>query len=266
MQYRKKFVRRPWLTQEETSRSWGAHLQVLGSGAADQAASVLLTTANKKYLFNCGENIGRFSQDQKVSLKKVDQTFFTQSKWNCIGGVTSLIFATVASTGFPPKFHGPKNLHPIVQRMIFLSSLGGLFKHRFRADTFDTGRLYEDHRVVIKSVELKRLQEDTAIIYMCKLKECRGKFSIKKSIDRKVPIDLVGKLAKGEDVTLDDGTVITSAEIRHPDMPEVVIFCKQMEFYDFELEKSEFSKEIPFFLNSSCRCTEQRLSARLSDK
>lgn len=217
VQFRKKYVQRK---RESTLNASGAHLQVLGSGAQDQPASVILQARDKRYLFNCGEGIGRLCTNAGISLKKVEHAFFTQSKWNCIGGITSLMFATIASNGHLPIFHGPKNLFKIAQRMSFLSIIGGIYKHRFTEANFHSDERFEDHKLVIEPIELKHSQ-DTAMIYMCKLKECRGRFSLEKSIDKDVPGPLLVKLFRGEDVTLDDGTIVTPNDVRHSDSAEI---------------------------------------------
>lgn len=233
MSLRKKYIKnrekiKYVLTTAEKRENATATLHVIGSGAVDQPASVLINVNTQLYLFNCGEGIGRLCHASKINLRRIQNAFFTQSKWNCIGGVTSLIFMTVANYGFPPIFHGPNNLPKIFQRMIFLSSLGHHFKHRFGSndDTYTLTKRYEDTNVVIQPIELKDLN-DTTVVYLCKIRACRGKFSVEKTVTKNIPAGpLLAKLYRNEDVTLDDGTVVTAAEVRHPDIPEINILCE----------------------------------------
>lgn len=216
--HRKKIFSRQ-LNKNDTSS--GSFLKVIGSGASDAPASVILYTKYRRYLFNCGEGVLRHAQDAEVSLSKIDHAFFTQSKWNCIGGVMSLIFrAVTSSTGHPPVLHGPSNLPKIIQRILFLPSLG--HKHRFEPESFKTCERLEDDVLTVDSVELKHLN-DTAIVYVCKLKKCKGTFSLQKSLDRNVPPPLMVKLLRGENITLDDGMVVMADEVRHPDMPDTFL-------------------------------------------
>lgn len=219
--YRKKYIQPQ---KESKVRASNAHLQVLGSGAPSQPASVLLNTHDTRYLFNCGEGIGRMSQNANIRLTKIAHAFFTQSKWNCIGGITSVIFATIASSGFPPTFNGPNNLQKIFQRMSYLSIVGGIFKHRFTDNSFKNER-FEDNKIIIEPVELVHLR-DSAIIYVCKLKACPGRFSLKKSLEKNVPAHLIAKLFRGQDVTLDDGTVITREDVLNRDWPDLYFIGK----------------------------------------
>lgn len=234
MAFRKKFVGR---VRDKSSDAWDAHLQVIGSGAPDQPSSVILNTTSKKYLFNCGEGVARCSHDLKMSLKTVNHVFFTQSKWTCIGGVTTIIFSTIANCGYPPTFHGPGGLQKIFQRMIFLSSLGGLFKHRFNSDAYQTTETVENDGIVIECAELKHDQE-IAIVYLCKLKASRGKYSLRKSVDKNVPVEMLKNLFRGECVTLDDGTVITPADVQHDDLPEVFFMCKYLSWKLLQISNS----------------------------
>lgn len=222
---RKKYIEK----KPHDSNAIGLQLQVIGTGAADQPAIVALNAVDKYYLFNCGEGIGRHCQEARISLNKITNVFFTQSKWNCIGGITSVIFATVAHAGYPPHFHGPKNLQKIIQRMIFLSSLGALFKHRFEKDSFFTAKRFEDDKIVVQSIPLN-CGNETAMLYVCKVKARSGGFSLKKSVDKNIPAALLPKLFNGETITLADGTIVKSTDVRFPDLPEVNMICTVVMF------------------------------------
>lgn len=221
MAKRKKYIKE----RTSDSNSPGIELQVIGTGAADQPAIVALNAVEKCYLFNCGEGIGRHCQELKISLKRVSNIFFTQSKWQCIGGVTSVNFVTIATRGYPPKIHGPENLQKIIQRTVFLSSVGSLFEHRFKGDSFFTTERFEDNKIIVEPIQLNYGHE-TAMLYVCKLIARRGGFSLQKSVDKNVPAAMLQKLFNGESITLDDGTIVKPTDVRYPDMPEVNLICK----------------------------------------
>lgn len=205
-----------------------AQLQVIGSGAADQPASVILRVFDKLYLFNCGEGIKRYCQDSQINFKKITNVFFTQSKWHCIGGIINLAYMTFAHSDRPPNFHGPQNLQPIFQRMVRLSSQASAVQKHFTSDIFTSNQRYEDDRIVIEPIELKS-QMDTTMIYMCKIKGRRGYYSlqkVKELVHFGVPVEALPKLLRGEDVTLDDGRIIASDDLRQPDLLEIVFMRK----------------------------------------
>lgn len=223
----KRFIKRKTESKQGPTE---AKLIVLGSGAPDQSASVVLDALDQRYLFNCGEGITRFAKENNIPLQTIDHAFFTQNKWNCIGGVTSLMFCTIAQSGYPPTVHGPENLHKIFQRMSFLSTVGGIFKTRFTPDSFNTNEHFEDNKVVIDSVKLCHMQEGT-FVYVCKLKACHGQFSLKKTLDLNVPSTLLATLYRGESVTLDDGTVVTPEQVRKKDWHDTYVMCKFMDTF-----------------------------------
>lgn len=214
---RKKKYIKP--SEESMDGATTAYLQVLGSGAADEPASVLLNTQNTRYLFNCGEGIGRTCKNSGISLGNIRHAFFTQSKWDRIGGVTHLFFSTIANMGYLPTFYGPGELYKIFRRMSFLSVIGSEFDLRFTDQYFKNDR-FEDSKMVIEPVELKH-QNDTAIVYVCKLKACQGKISVEKSVKKNVPAHLIKNLYRGEDVILDDGTIVKNSDVKNGDWPEM---------------------------------------------
>lgn len=116
--------------------------------------------------------------------------------------------------------------------MIFLSSLGSLFKHRFEKNSFFTTERFEDNKIVVQPIEM-HCGKETAILYVCKLKARQGGFSLKKSVEKNVPAILLPKLFNGETVTLDDGTILKPTDVRFPDMPEVNMICKLQLTSDF---------------------------------
>nr|XP_029727345.1 LOW QUALITY PROTEIN: ribonuclease Z, mitochondrial-like [Aedes albopictus] len=62
--------------------------------------------------------------------------------------------------------------------------------------------------------------EESVMAYICKLKLRFGQLSLEKCVDRGVtPGPLLGQLKNGNDVTLPDGTVVKSSDVRGPDDP-----------------------------------------------
>lgn len=226
LSHTKKYVKQKC---DSKLKATNAYLQVIGSGSADQPASVVLVTTDQRYIFNCGESIERLCHNSGISIKKINHAFITQTKWNCIGGITNLLFATIATSGFPPTFHGPENLHKIVQRMSYLSIVGGLFNKRFTQDLFKTDEYFEDSKLAINTVTLRHSGE-SANVYFCKLKACEGSFSLQKSLDKNVPAPMIAKLFQGEDIELEDGTIVTAKEVRDPDYPDMHIICRSLTF------------------------------------
>lgn len=200
----------------------GACLKVIGSGAPDQPASVVVYAKSKAYLFNCGEGIIRQCRDAQISMKNIDHIFFTQSKWNCIGGFANVVTEKMYQSGYPPTFHGSKNLSQIIPRIANFS-LKGVFESGLNPKPFSSSKRFEDDGIVIHSVKITSQQNDTAYIYVCKLKASKGKLSLKKSVEKNVPAAFLEQLSRGENVIFDDGTLMTPDEVRDRDMPDTFV-------------------------------------------
>ncbi|XP_053694596.1 ribonuclease Z, mitochondrial [Sabethes cyaneus] len=63
-------------------------------------------------------------------------------------------------------------------------------------------------------------KETSVMAYICKLKLRFGQLSLEKCVDKGItPGPLLGRLKNGHDVTLPDGTVVKSSDVRGPDDP-----------------------------------------------
>lgn len=203
-----------------------AYLQVISSGAG-QPPSLAFVTTHESYLFNIGDSLNRELMATGLRLTKFRNIFITQSKWQCMGGVPALLLLSYNAYGAFPRFHGPRNLYKIIQRIFHLSTL-----HRVAdlpiSKTYNAQNYFEDGAVRVDFIELSAKKEsEVAFAYFCKLKRRSGGFSIAKTVEHNVPAGpLIMHLLKGEDVTLEDGTVVKASDVRNPDLPEVYFLGK----------------------------------------
>lgn len=149
----------------------------------------------------------------------------TQAKWSHVGGIASVMFETAALTGQIPIFHGPiTNLFKFIRRLSHLSLIGSLFKMSITSDNI----INEDDHVENETFRFEKIpikngdgeSANIAYSYLCKLKPNKGKLSITKTVDKRIPPGaMLTKLIQGEDITLDDGTVVTQKDVSFPDSP-----------------------------------------------
>lgn len=94
------------------------HLQVLGTGGGELKPCLFLFTDSKRYLFNCVENVQRFSNEYKVRQSKLHHFFITRMAWDNVGGLPgqSLHFANFfdAQSRSPIQLHGPEALSDFI--------------------------------------------------------------------------------------------------------------------------------------------------------
>lgn len=71
----------------------------------------------------------------------------------------------------------------------------------------------------------KRIKnEKFSMAYICRTKDTLGTLIIEKCVDLGItPGPLLGKLKNGEDITLENGTVVKSSDVKMPDVPGAVI-------------------------------------------
>lgn len=154
-------------------------LNVIGSGAPGEPASICLSTSNVNYLFNVGEGSYRLAVQQKIDIKKIQHIFITQKKWSHIGGFLSFIFTIYYKTKKMPRFYGPPHLYKCFRRILCTTQFSYF---DFRNIEMSDEKHYEDDAIRIDFVEIdsnelkenneKTLVRDDAkiIVYFCKLK------------------------------------------------------------------------------------------------
>lgn len=71
-----------------------------------------------------------------------------------------------------------------------------------------------------RRLDIDASKEPMALSYICRLKPRPGSLCLERCVEKGVlPGPLLGRLKAGEDVTLADGTVVKSADVRMPDDP-----------------------------------------------
>ncbi|KAJ9587573.1 hypothetical protein L9F63_019004, partial [Diploptera punctata] len=93
---------------------------------------------------------------------------------------------------------------------------------------------------------LLEMKENVAMNYICRLKPRPGALSLNQCVERGVPAGpLLGKLKAGEDVTLQDGTIVKSCDVRLPDDPGpvfIVVDCPMLSYIDSLVKNPMFAR------------------------
>ncbi|XP_061395358.1 ribonuclease Z, mitochondrial [Musca vetustissima] len=200
-------------------------LQILGGGANGSPASVYLFTDQSRYLFNCGEGTQRLAHEHKTKLARLEQIFVTRNTWPTIGGIPGLAL-TVQDAGVKElSLHGPPYIDNILMSMkkfVVLKSL------QLKTVDCTVSQDFEDSVMNVKCLPLYRAkangdvteinnQESVVISYICTLKPRPGPLNLEKCVEHGVPPGpLLGLLKNGIDVTLENGTVVKSADVSEP--------------------------------------------------
>lgn len=127
-------------------------LNIIGSGASGESPSVCLSTSsNEKWLFNCGEDCQRLLIERNEKVSRIKHIFVTQTKWNCIGGISCISRMINNTQGWLPMFHGPKQLYKCIKRMLCLSILSEL---DFRPIDCNQKKFFEDDSLRIDFISI----------------------------------------------------------------------------------------------------------------
>lgn len=150
-------------------------LNVIGSGAFGESPSICLSVAKDvNYLFNCGEDCHRLLNQFKIKISTIKHIFITQTKWNCIGGISGVGRTVNSTSGWLPMLHGPKQLYKCIKRILCLSILSEL---DFRPIDCNFNRFYENDHLRIEFISIKLNKrcdirdEHEVFIYVAKLKD-----------------------------------------------------------------------------------------------
>lgn len=128
-------------------------LNVIGSGGLGESSSICLSISNNEnYLFNCGEDCQRLLTECEIKISTIKHIFITQTKWNCIGGISGVGRTINNLNGWLPMLHGPKQLYKCIKRILCLSILSEL---DFRPMDCNFERFFENDHLKIEFVAIK---------------------------------------------------------------------------------------------------------------
>lgn len=152
-------------------------LNVIGAGPPIELASLLVSTSNNRgYLFNCGEECARFLAQDQHNIANISDIFFTQVKWNCIGGISTLNSFYYQAKNRLFKYHGPKKLFRCIRKILCLSIMKEI---EFTPAHCNKDTFFENDTIRIEFVSIEPERPETAhvrdvnevIVYLCTLKQ-----------------------------------------------------------------------------------------------
>lgn len=239
-----------------TTNITSCHLQVLGTGGSELKPCVFLFTDSKRYMFNCGENVQRFSNEYRVRQSKLHDFFITKTTWDNVGGLSGQLNHFISffdqRRRSSVKLHGPDSLTDLIQSSRFHLSSDRLYLgtnkdtemvgthhlpvHRDENITVHTLTLNEntspsspitseseqDNNSSLASPAPKKMKRavrgcDTISVFLCKLSDVPGKFNPQKAAKLGLPGGPKYRaLVNGDSVTTPDGVVIKPSDVVGP--------------------------------------------------
>lgn len=200
----------PSVKQRPPSMFW----TIFGSNSAYNSVNATLDFSRSKVVFNCGEGIQRIVNDNNGrGLGSLELICITRMDWKCVGGLSDVLL------GYNRQMLnvlGPSKLNVLCNRIMRNIPKAEFHINVVACDNRHTWIDNKSHALVIHAIPLKNASEKTAkvIAYVGSVKEHHTKINIEKCIDLNVPAGpMITQLAKGFDVTLDDGTVVRATDV-----------------------------------------------------
>lgn len=194
-------------------------LQFLGTGAGmpskerntSAIALKLLEERGTIWLFDCGEATQHQILHTSIKPRKIDKIFITHLHGDHIFGLPGFLSSRSFLGGTDELIiHGPKGLQTWIEQTIQLSKTHLTYPVSFVE--VKEGIVFEDHQFIVKAMPLQHVIECYG--YRIEQKPLPGELLIDKAFAYGVPKGpLLGQLKAGQNVQLDDGTVVYSKDV-----------------------------------------------------
>lgn len=215
------------------------YVQVLGNGNAESSASVVLNFPEERYLFDCGDGTQRISTEYTTKFSRLKQILLTSLSAPSIGGLLGFLLTQIDSGTRELQLVAPEGLSNLIfsarsffNRPSVILQVKGIDLETSSQQT--PIQVAQSSNLTIQAVPI-RCRRDQPILtsfgahydtvsYICRLCDTRGKFDPEKALALGVKKGRnFGVLQKGQSVTIDDGTVITSDQVMSPSQPGAVV-------------------------------------------
>ncbi len=171
------------------------------------------------YLFDCGEATQHQLQKSAFSLGRLSKIFITHLHGDHIFGLPGLLTSRSMAGGATKPIHvyGPKGIREFIETSLRLSASHVTYPLDITEFT-KPGEVYTDARDTVETVRLSH--DIPSFAYVVREAALPGRFDMAKAKAAGVPSGpLLGRLHKGETVTMDDGTELKGGEFSGPPRP-----------------------------------------------
>jgi ribonuclease Z len=206
-------------------------LTILGCYAATprtitNPTSQVLEIKNRLFLIDCGEGTQVQLRKNKIKFSKINHIFISHLHGDHLYGLIGTV-STFALLGRTTDLHiyGPKGVKEIITLQLRLSNSWTTYKLFFHElESTESEVIYEDNRVVVKTIPLKHRVYTNGFLFQEKPGE--RKLNVEAVQHYDIHTAYYQKIKNGGNVTLDDGTVIENEKLSFdPIPPQSYAFC-----------------------------------------
>lgn len=186
----------------------------------------ILEIRNRMFLIDCGEGTQVQLRKNKLKFSKINHIFISHLHGDHFYGLVGLI-STFMLLNRQTDLHvyGPKGIKEIILLQLrYANSYTGYNLYFHELESKESEVLFEDEKVIVKTIPLKHRVYTNGFLFLEKAKERKLNIEMVEHYD----IDTVyyRKIKYGGDITLEDGTFIPNAELTFdPEPAKSYAFC-----------------------------------------
>jgi ribonuclease Z len=221
-------------------------LHFLGTGAGmpskeRNTSACLLELYDERgsaWLFDCGEATQHQILKTTIKPRKVEKIFITHLHGDHIFGLPGFISSRSFLGGEEPlTIYGPKGIKLWLETTFTISQ--SHIKYKLIIEEIEEGIIFEDETFIVEAAPLEHVIP--CFGYRITQKHLPGELLVERALQLGVPKGpLLGMLKKGENVTLEDGTVIYSEEVvSSPKKGKVIAYLGDTKYCQNSIELSK---------------------------
>ncbi len=189
---------------------------VLGTSGMQPLPGRFLTSAMVRrngdlFLFDCGEGTQVSLKMLNLHWKKINSIFISHMHADHVTGLPGLLMLSSQVERTEPLYiYGPEKLKDYIDSNRKLLDM--YINYQIKVIPVEPGVICENDEYKVESIPL--LHTKPCYGYVLTEKDRPGEFSVEKATSLGVPMGpMWGKLQRGESVTLEDGTTVTSEQV-----------------------------------------------------
>jgi ribonuclease Z len=207
------------------------NLTILGCYAATprtftNPTAQVLEIRNKLFLIDCGEGTQVQLRKNKVKFSAINHIFISHLHGDHFFGLIGLISTfNLLNRNNDLTVYGPEGIKEIIKLQLKLSNAWPQYElHFVELTSKESETIFEDDKVIVKTIPLKHRVYTNGFLFQEKLKE--RKLNVTAVKDHNIETCYYQNIKNGKDIVLDNGQTIPNSELTFdPPAPKSYAFC-----------------------------------------
>ncbi|WP_395058187.1 ribonuclease Z [Flavobacterium sp.] len=207
------------------------NLTILGCYAATprtftNPTSQVLEIRNRLFLIDCGEGTQVQLRKNKIKFSAINHIFISHLHGDHFYGLIGLISTfNLLNRNNDLTVYGPKGIQEVIKLQLKLSNSWPQYElHFVELTSTESEIIYEDEKVIVKTIPLKHRVYTNGFLFQEKIKE--RKLNVNAVQNYEIETCYFQNIKNGKDIILEDGRVIPNSELTFdPEEPKSYAFC-----------------------------------------